>query len=350
MIPKRANITHSLGECIQSQHLLTYLYQVSSFNLPIQYDSSLITPVSLTPSQSIISTSTFSRKDSAIKLSPSAMSPTYPWLGSDDEYVDKNKSSEMKHKDPPGTRRISAADNSFPASPVVCYNPYFGQFGVSATTVSAPGTSPTMLPSPVMSTTNSLDNGDKPPRRNPSPQIHHSYIGPNQAPVLLSSPNPLTLRHSSKENKSDYRHNSINPESLQPVSPRSTTHPPLPETISALSSRRKRKPLREYPDGEVVLSGEMTTEEQILMRLAEQENLPWKEVALKFKEQTGKTMKIPALQMKKKRLVERLRVWTPSEVNAPPPHSSTTGGWAHIHDESSNPWIGTGSFHGLGRI
>jgi hypothetical protein len=61
----------------------------------------------------------------------------------------------------------------------------------------------------------------------------------------------------------------------------------------------------------------MTTEEQILMQLTEQQNLPWKEVAARFKEQTGKAMKVPALQMRKKRLVERLRVWTPSEVKYP---------------------------------
>jgi hypothetical protein len=300
----------SRGVATQPHRLLTYLYQVSSFNLPIQYDSSLITPVSLTQSEPILTTSTIStQKDSAIKLSPTQMSPTYPWLGSDEEYGDGNKTSEMKHRDPPGTRRISAADNSFPASPVVCYAPYFGQFGVSATPVSASTSSAGLVPSPRMNATNGRGSGDIPTGRNSSPRINQSYLGHNQAPVLLSTPNPLSLRAVSKDDGQDYRHGS-----LQPVSPSSTTHSSFAESVGPLPSRRKRKPLRDSQDGEVVLSGEMTPEEQILMQLTAQENLPWKEVAARFKEQTGKAMKVPALQMRKKRLVERLRVWTPNEV------------------------------------
>ena len=63
----------------------------------------------------------------------------------------------------------------------------------------------------------------------------------------------------------------------------------------------------------------MTFEEQILMQLTEVDRLPWKEVAIKFKERTGKDMRVPALQMRKKRLMERLRVWTPTDVHYPPP-------------------------------
>jgi hypothetical protein len=91
-----------------------------------------------------------------------------------------------------------------------------------------------------------------------------------------------------------------------------------------LPPRRKRKPLGESQEAELVLSGEMTTEEQILIRLSHYQSLPWKEVATRFKEQTGKAMKVPALQMRKKRLIERLRVWTPSEVAYPTIHLPAT--------------------------
>lgn len=287
--------------------------QVSSFNLPIQYDSSLVTPVSLTQSHPILAPASLaSQKDLDIKLSPSQMSPTYPWLGCDDDYDEVHKPSEMKHKDPPGTRRISTSDSSFPPSPVVCYTPYFGQFGVSATPVSASSSSTSIIPSPRLNAANVLNNGDKHPGRNPSPRMHHGYLGHAPPTVLLSTPDSLALRPSSKESGRDYRQSS-----LQPASPRSMTHSSSLEPLGPLPSRRKRKPLRETRDGDVVLSGEMTTEEQILMQLTEQQNLPWKEVAARFKEQTGKAMKVPALQMRKKRLVERLRVWTPSEVKYP---------------------------------
>ena len=237
------------------------------------------------------------------------MSPSYPWLGCDDEYDEGNKTSEMKHKDPPGTRRISASDSSFPTSPVVCYTPYFGQFGVSATPVSASSSSASLMPSPRMNATNGLNHGDKTSGRVPSPQMNQSYISHAPPTVLLSTPDTLSLRPSSKGSSREYRQTS-----LQPVSPRSMTHSSSLEALGPLPSRRKRKSLRETQDGEIVLSGEMTTEEQILMQLTEQQNLPWKEVAIRFKEQTGKATKVPALQMRKKRLVERLRVWTPSEV------------------------------------
>jgi len=58
----------------------------------------------------------------------------------------------------------------------------------------------------------------------------------------------------------------------------------------------------------------MNFEEQILMDLAQVKKLPWKEVAEKFCEKTGKNMRVPALQMRRKRLVDRLRVWTPADV------------------------------------
>jgi hypothetical protein len=61
----------------------------------------------------------------------------------------------------------------------------------------------------------------------------------------------------------------------------------------------------------------MSRDEQVLMRLTEVDCLPWKQVAVKFREETGKAMKVPALQMRKKRLVERLRVWTVSDVLSP---------------------------------
>lgn len=290
-----------------------YLYKVSSFNSPIQYDSSLITPVSLTQSLPVLSTSTVSSpRDLEVKLSPSPMSPTYPWLGCDDDYDEGHKSAEMKHKDPPGTRRISASDNSFPASPVVCYTPYFGQFGVSATPVSATSSSVSLVRSPRMNPANSLSSGEKPSRRVASPRMNQNYLGHTPSIVLLSTPDTLSVRQSSHDDGRDYRQ-----ASLQPVSPRSMTNSSSRETLGALPNRRKRKPVRDDRDGEIVLSGEMTTEEQILMQLTEHEHLPWKEVAVRFKEQTGKSMKVPALQMRKKRLVERLRVWTPSEVTLP---------------------------------
>jgi hypothetical protein len=66
----------------------------------------------------------------------------------------------------------------------------------------------------------------------------------------------------------------------------------------------------EYANG----TQQMTGEEQLLLRLTDQLNLPWKDVMARFNDETGKSMKVPALQMRKKRLLERLRVWNDTEV------------------------------------
>jgi len=63
-------------------------------------------------------------------------------------------------------------------------------------------------------------------------------------------------------------------------------------------------PGTEFADQYAIPSGDMTSEDQILIKLTET-NLPWKELAIRFKEQTGKFMTISALQEMKKSLDER---------------------------------------------
>ena len=70
-------------------------------------------------------------------------------------------------------------------------------------------------------------------------------------------------------------------------------------------------PLRlTYPDFE-------TTEDDIfLLKLNDDENLTWEEIASRFKTDMGKQLQIPALQMRLKRLRERMRAWTENDVHA----------------------------------
>lgn len=232
---------------------------------------------------------------------------TYPWAGRK-ESDDGSNGIDLKQKDSPGGLCMSPADSPFLVSPAVRYTPYFGQFGVSATTVSPSGSSVSMLSSPLTTSPNHI-GAEKPPTRIHS-QMNQSYMCQNQPPIL-SAPSLFSLRPATGGNP-EYGRNPLQHGLLQPAPLRSTTHLPSLDTMRPLPRRRKRKPVRAFSERD--LSGEMTPEEQILMQLTEQKNLPWKEVAIRFKEQTGKMMKIPALQMKKKRLVERLRVWTPSEV------------------------------------
>ncbi|KAL8741710.1 MAG: hypothetical protein Q9190_005712 [Brigantiaea leucoxantha] len=71
--------------------------------------------------------------------------------------------------------------------------------------------------------------------------------------------------------------------------------------------RRKRAPSQAGPV-------ELNEEEQLLLKLKEEENLPWKDIAVRFQTDLGKTYQVPALQMRFKRLRERMRTWTETDV------------------------------------
>ncbi|KAL9587122.1 MAG: hypothetical protein Q9203_003627 [Teloschistes exilis] len=73
--------------------------------------------------------------------------------------------------------------------------------------------------------------------------------------------------------------------------------------------RRKRAPSQSGPV-------ELNEEEQLLLKLKEEENLPWKDIAVRFQTDLGKSYQVPALQMRFKRLRERMRTWTETDVQA----------------------------------
>lgn len=62
---------------------------------------------------------------------------------------------------------------------------------------------------------------------------------------------------------------------------------------------------------------ELNEEEQLLLKLKEEENLPWKDIAVRFQNDLGKAYQVPALQMRFKRLRERMRTWTDVDVSIP---------------------------------
>ena len=287
--------------------------QVSSFNLPAHYDSTLITPVSLTSSPSMPTKSAPAMKqDISIKLSPATMSPGYHMFCGDDEFPSPSYNPPMKLKDPSGILQISAADSSFPVSPYVCSSPYYGAFGVSATSVRTTNSSPNVNVSPHLQSAGGLSSTDSHHSRQQTPASFRSNF---QAPILIA-PNPQSLRPAT--NYGPQRQNSLN-------SPRSTHSPPqfqggrqgnYTDNLGSLPLRGKKRkePPSDYE--EIICSGDINPEEQLLLELSCRDKLPWKEVAAKFNQETRQTKRVAALQMRKKRLLERLRVWTDAEVVA----------------------------------
>ncbi|KAL8825780.1 MAG: hypothetical protein Q9191_004201 [Dirinaria sp. TL-2023a] len=76
-----------------------------------------------------------------------------------------------------------------------------------------------------------------------------------------------------------------------------------------IQKKRKRTPSQAGPL-------ELNEEEQLLLKLKEEENLPWKDIATRFQTDLGKSYQVPALQMRFKRLRERMRSWTETDVRA----------------------------------
>ena len=61
---------------------------------------------------------------------------------------------------------------------------------------------------------------------------------------------------------------------------------------------------------------ELTEEDKLLLKLKEEESMPWKDIAARFQKDLGKQYQIPALQMRLKRIRERIRMWSDADVRA----------------------------------
>ncbi|KAF2759093.1 hypothetical protein EJ05DRAFT_509959 [Pseudovirgaria hyperparasitica] len=63
---------------------------------------------------------------------------------------------------------------------------------------------------------------------------------------------------------------------------------------------------------------DLTEEDKFLLKLREEERLPWKAVAARFKSDKGKVYRVPALQMRLKRIKERVRgsEWPENDLRA----------------------------------
>lgn len=289
-------------------------------------------------------------KEKRIKLSPNSESPTFHLFGDDEDFGHSKFNPPMKHKD---SLQVFSPENSFPVSPLVCPEPFWGSYGVSATPLSTvtSTSSPPMLSSPNLNSASSVSN-DSHHSRQPTPsQNNHTYGAHNSAPILIA-PNPSTLRGATKQENGPYRQNSLQSDISTPRS-QEPTQVAFIDSMNSLASsgsgERKRKSPEAGFEDEYLASDDLTYEEHLLLQLTEQDQLPWKEVAVRFNEKTRKQMKVPALQMRKKRLVERLRVWTDNEV--PERHYSArcsppTG----MHRSYANASAGASSDYRLGGV
>lgn len=303
---------------LQEEFVSDQQHQVSSFNLPSYCDSTLITPISTQSPVMAIKTESTPRTNKDIKLSPSTISPSYHFLASDDDYSNGRycHNPPMKHKSPSGTFHTSTLDSSFPASPYVCPEPFFGAYGVSATPVSGRSeSSPSLNQSPAhLHSAGGLSSSSSSHARLPA-QNASTFRSQNQAPILIA-PSPSALRPATKQEGGPYRHNSLQSISTAPSSAtvaQGAFSEPLGSLLPARGKKRK-SPCRDSREKDMVFADDKTMDEELLLDLSHRQQLPWKEVQKRFNEATGKQMQVPALQMRKKRLIERIRQWTDDDV------------------------------------
>ena len=223
----------------------------------------------------------------------------------------------MKLKDPSGILHMSSADSSFPASPYICPEPFYGSYGVSATPVSGRSeSSPALNPSPAqLHSAGGLSNGSSSFKREPrAKQSPSSYGTQNQAPILIA-PSPAALRSATKQDGGPFRQNSLQSTSTGPGSA-TLAQAPFSEAGNHLPPRGKKRksPPQDLREKNIVLADERTEEEEYLLELSLGKQLKWKQVQEQFNQAFGKNMQVAALQMRKKRLIERLRVWTDGDV------------------------------------
>ncbi|KAI9047806.1 hypothetical protein LZ554_008514 [Drepanopeziza brunnea f. sp. 'monogermtubi'] len=313
---------------------------VSSFNLPLRYDLSLITPVSTHSSPSLHVKRDPAMRSPDIMLSPQSPSSSHMASLNDDYGSEYNP--PMKYKEYSGHIPFSTVDHFFPpGSPLVCSSPYYGNFGVSATPYSA-GTSvspSTFNPSPNMpSSAGSRDyrNG-RYQSCNHTPVPSHSgftYPGsqaptriapsPSSSPVLIT-PNPSPRRAAPKlgggakdHHLSSFRES--NTAKYRTYKPEQGNFVREGSSSTSAKSRKKSSPKRKSSPGQyekLVACSELTEQERFLLKWSMRDQVPWKQITAKYNEVfPQKVVKEATLQMRRKRLVDRLTEWTATEERA----------------------------------
>ena len=304
---------------IQEQPISDQQFQVSSFNLPSYCDTTLITPVA-TRSPTMAGNI---EQDRDIKLSSSNSSPRFHFLPSDDDFSSGRfeHNPPMKHKSPSGALIISNwsdQDNSFPASPHIP-EPFYGSFGVSATTPISrrSGSSPIVSQSPLaLNSAGGFSNsGSSLNRPSAPPQSLSGYAAVrNQAPKLIA-PTPSALRPATKQERDSYRQKSLGSNSTAPGSA-TLSQKPFPESVGSLPPKGNKRKSPSIQNMTLDMA-RMTEEERVVYDLRLHGKFTWKEIEKKFEENRGTHKREAALQMQLNRTAKRLRIWTEEEVLCP---------------------------------
>ncbi|OBT89777.1 hypothetical protein VE02_01389 [Pseudogymnoascus sp. 03VT05] len=328
---------------------------VSSFNLPLIYDSTLTTPVPLGSDSPVLASKPAA---SSIHWGREQSQMNYPMRDNRAIFNHNQNNNRMKSNAKDSTLSLQVPQalngdhglgfstyNMFDSPQIPCPpTPYFGSYGVSGAQVTSPTPS---LPSNAHSASQ-LSSAS-------TPSMHHSIpLGQTNAPILIA-PTPGHLRPSKRSHdspiKTEQHHgmqypsrplhqheqspNHFNPpikRESPPLSQSSQKRQKQSDPMTPLFNQSQRMPSSDASHDEYHGSQSrfkplgntqfpqavMTEEEEFLIHLRKgREPKPdWKTTVEEFKAHTGKDFRIPALQMRYSRLNERLRVWSAKDVSA----------------------------------
>lgn len=137
-----------------------------------------------------------------------------------------------------------------------------------------------------------------PATRESSPSTRdHRYSGSASSVIELHNPQP----------RRTYAHIAPNPNGLQQLHARKRKASVDEDDASSVKRKRQSPP---------PLSGDLTEEDRMLVKLKDEDGLAWKDIAARFNSEFGKVYQVPALQMRLKRLREKMRLWTDADLHA----------------------------------
>jgi hypothetical protein len=306
LTPTTGESMHSFPATTSFQQDFTPHSAVSSFNLPARIDTNLYTPISMTNSPVLpIKTDMAMKREIEIKTSPTDISPCYDMFGDlDDGGFSPRYNAPMKPKQPAYQIAISGSGLA-PESPgefTTHPDPYYGsQYLVSA---QAPPSRPSPSLSPHIQS-GSGQNNDNHLRYQQTSDYNNTSFRPNTQVPTLIAPNPTTLRPPIAR----YRHNSVPSNKSLSAQPLHITSFPQGVQSGGKSGQKKKEP--SYNDYLTVISNpelyvEVTDLERYILELRYKDGLQWKEVAKVFSRKHNKNTEVAALQMRRRRMLERL--------------------------------------------
>ncbi|KAK3080961.1 hypothetical protein LTS18_011508 [Coniosporium uncinatum] len=192
---------------------------------------------------------------------------------------------------------------------------------------------------PVHSLSSHEDISSARPRSSPStfnPNSNEVLVWtgvPNQTPDVCSYPgsseqsfmpafSPVAPPSASRHRPSSSAPSATEPRvpsqrrSYPPIAPNPSGTTPLRATKRTFDDEDFMNPKRRRESSPSPSSPELSEDDRLLLRLKDEETLPWKDISNRFQTDLGKTMQVPALQMRLKRLRERMRIWTDADVSA----------------------------------